>query len=269
MKQETLLRYKGFNSTPILWKSSFPFTFSQLDLNLNNSIIDSSIFTQNIRLGKLVEEFAFAQLKQHSDIRWIDENIQIKDDKTTIGEIDALFYLKDKPIHLEIAYKFYLLDNIKSYNQPLSYWLGPNRKDSLEYKLNKLEQKQFPLLYNPSAKAYLKKYGLAAKDLSQMVFFKAQLFLPYNNKGISIIPLNSECVSGYYCSYSNFKKFISLKFYIPNKLDWLIIPHNDVDWLDYEQAQIIVEKHISQKRSPMVWMRYNKRKIHKCFITWW
>ncbi|MTE25702.1 DUF1853 family protein [Winogradskyella ouciana] len=269
MKQETLLRYQGFSKTPLLWKESFLFPYKQLHFNLERTTIGESLFKENIRLGKLVEEFTFDQLKQHPNVNWIAENIQIQNGKATTGEIDALFHFNNQPIHLEIAYKFYLYDTLGDYDKPVSYWIGPNRKDSLVYKLNKLENKQFPLLYNPNTKAYIEDYGLKVDDLNQLIYFKAQLFLPYNKRSIPIKPLNTNCVNGYYFPYNTLRSFSRLTFYIPEKLDWLVVPHIDVDWVNYEQAQIEIEQHINQKRSPMVWIRHNKDEIHKCFITWW
>lgn len=269
MDQDTLLRHQGFSKTPFLWKESFPFLYNQLDIKLDNIINDKTQFKEKTRLGKLVEEFTFTQLKQQSKVNWIAENIQIQKGKTTIGEIDALFHFNSKPIHLEIAYKFYLYDTIRNYELPLSFWIGPNRKDSLVYKLNKLENRQFTLLHNPNTTPFLKNYGLNAGEITQLIFFKAQLFLPYNKRSIPIEPLNINCVFGYYFTYKTFNSFSKLTFHIPKKLDWLVVPHNDVDWLNYEQAEMEIDKYIIQKRSPMVWMRYNKDEIHKCFITWW
>jgi len=54
----------------------------------------------------------------------------------------------NKPIHLEIIYKFYLYDPSIGLTQ-LDHWIGPNRRDSLVKKLTKLKQKQLPLLYHP------------------------------------------------------------------------------------------------------------------------
>jgi hypothetical protein len=63
------------------------------------------------------------------------ENIQVIEDKKTIGEID--FIIEDKNtkqvIHMELAYKFYLFDPSIS-SEPINNWIGPNRDDSLQEK---------------------------------------------------------------------------------------------------------------------------------------
>ncbi|WP_296384920.1 DUF1853 family protein [Winogradskyella sp.] len=265
----TKLRYQGYTSTPSLWKGNTASQFKQIELSCNSEIIDDSIVFKNKRLGKLVEEFVFHQLKQHQSITWICDNLQIQNGKQTIGEIDALYYSEEKPVHLEIVYKFYLYDTIEHYNEPLAYWIGPNRKDNLLYKLDKLHNKQFPLLHNDLTKTYLESYNLDVKTIKQELCFKAQLFLPYQESTIDISPLNRDCISGFYISYSKLQALKTFKFYIPNKLDWLVIPNLNVDWINYSSALEIIEIDINNKRSPLVWIKQNDEELSKCFITYW
>ena len=95
-----------------------------------------------------------------------------------------------------------MYDVLKSYSDPLRYWIGPNRKDSLIYKLDKLKDKQFPLLYKPETQSYLESLGLKISEIQQRLVFKAQLFLPLKFFEIDISPLNPNCVNGFYLSYS-------------------------------------------------------------------
>ena len=81
------------------------------------------------------------------EIKILAENVQIQNEKTTVGEIDCILTTAKKPVHLEIIYKFYLYDKSVGTNE-LEHWIGPNRRDSLVSKLNKLKDKQLPLLYN-------------------------------------------------------------------------------------------------------------------------
>ena len=264
----TKLRYQGYVVTPSLWKSNTVSQFKQIELKSNSVIADNSTIFKNRRLGKLVEEFVFYQLKQQKNLTWICDNLQIQNGKQTVGEIDALYYKEDEPIHLEIVYKFYLYDSIENYNEPLAYWIGPNRKDRLLYKLDKLHNKQFPLLYNKSTKPYLESYNLDIKGISQQLCFKAQLFLPYQNKIIDVTPLNKDCITGFYISYDKIELFNTFEFYIPAKLDWLIVPHYNVNWINYNSALDKIEIDINNKRSPLVWVKQNEE-LSKCFITFW
>jgi len=265
----TKLRYQGYAATPPLWTNTIVSQFKQIELVLKPQNLDDSIAFKNHRLGKLVEEFVFNQLQQQDAVSWVCDNLQIQNGKQTVGEIDALYYYENKPIHLEIVYKFYLYDTLESYIKPLSYWIGPNRKDSLLYKLDKLHTKQFPLLYNELTKPYLETYNVNIKIITQKLCFKAQLFLPYNNRTIDISPLNCDCIAGYYISFSKIELFINFEFYIPKKLDWLVEPHSNVDWMHYSASLIILESEFKNQRSPMVWLKNSESQISKSFIIWW
>lgn len=269
MDKSTLLRYKGYTKTRSLFKTGALPEIDSIELTSEYEVISDEFEFKNQRLGKLVEEFVFYQLQQQSSVNWIVGNLQIQKDQRTIGELDALYNLNDQAIHLEIVYKFYLYDTLKSYDEPLSYWIGPNRKDTLQYKLDKLRNKQFPLLYRAETRQQLANYKVDIDLVLQKICFKAQLFLPYRNSKINITPLNDSCINGFYISFMEMSFFEDLKFYMPKKLDWLIIPHNAVEWTDYTSAKIEIEEQIEAKRSPLVWLKYNDTKFEKCFITFW
>ncbi|WP_218847025.1 DUF1853 family protein [Winogradskyella forsetii] len=141
MDKCTLLRFKGYNHTASLFNTDYLNEITQIELSSTTQSFDhDSVAFKNQRLGKLVEEFVFHQLKQDKSVDWILENIQIQEEQRTIGELDAIYGANGNSFHLEIVYKFYLYDTLKTYSSPLSYWIGPNRKDTLDYKLDKLLQ---------------------------------------------------------------------------------------------------------------------------------
>lgn len=269
MDSETKLRYQGFISTPPLWLGSRVSPFKQIDLPRDAEIVDDATSFKNQRLGKLVEEFVFHQLKNQNSISWICDSLQVQKDKRTVGEIDALYYSDGCPVHLEIAYKFYLLDTIDTYDEPLAAWIGPNRKDSLFYKLGKLHNKQFPLLYDRQTLGYLEKYKLDVKEVEQKLCFKAQLFLPYHNRVVDVSPLNNQSIAGFYISYNELEMFIGYDFFIPDKIDWLILPNHKVNWINYDSALVTIGTHINNKRSPLVWMKNNEDELSRCFVVYW
>lgn len=81
---------------------TFPFDYEQLILQPFTVNFDESLGIKNKRLGKLVEEYVFYHLKQSKSITWLAENLQIQNIKLTVGELDALFYTNETPVHLEI-----------------------------------------------------------------------------------------------------------------------------------------------------------------------
>jgi len=269
MNSKTKSRYQGYLSTPLLWTSDQLFPFPQIELNEQAKITDKGTVFKHQRLGKLVEEFAFHQLKTQPLVSWIGDNLQIQDGKRTVGELDALYYQGETPIHMEVAYKFYLYDTLETYDAPLAHWIGPNRKDSLSYKLAKLHRKQFPLLHHALTKTHLERYGLEASDIVQKTCFKAQLFLPYRNRAIDVSPLNVDCIAGFYISFRELQQFAAFEFFIPVKLDWLIAPHAGVDWMPYAEAVALLEVDIRNQRSPMVWVRGMNGEMGKGFVVFW
>ena len=265
----TKLRYQGCIATPPLWTNTIVSQFKQIGLDLMTQNLDDSMVFKNQRLGKLVETFVFSHLQHQDGVSWICDNLQIQDGKQTVGEIDALYTHEDRTIHLEIVYKFYLYDTLKHYSGPLAYWIGPNRKDSLLYKLDKLHFKQFPLIYNELTKSYLDTYHIDLKTIRQQLCFKAQLFLPYLDRTINIQPLNPNCVAGFYLTIGKIDLFANFEFYIPRKLDWLVVPHHNVTWMPYTAALALLESDIKSKRSPLVWLKAKDSELTKCFITFW
>lgn len=269
MDLATRRRYQGFSLTPPLWTGDGVFPFGQIDLVHPSSADAASVTFKNHRLGKLVEEFVFHQLKSKASVTWISDNLQIQDNKRTAGEIDALYLENDTPIHLEVAYKFYLYDTIEEYSDPLAYWIGPNRKDSLFYKLEKLRGKQFPLLHHRLTRPYLDGFHLTSKDIKQQLCFKAQLFTPYQGQDINLGPINSNCVVGNYLSHRDISMFEGLRFHIPPKLDWLITPHHDVQWIGFPAFTKTIDAYVLEKRSPLVWVKHGAGDIRRWFVVFW
>ena len=262
----TQQRFEGFLRTPTLWESDDVFNLRQFKIETPSISFDIEIDSKQ-RLGKYVERFVSYQLSQDPSIEMIAENVQISKNKITLGELDCLFYQNGTPIHLEVIYKLYLFDN-SVHQESLQCWIGPNRKDSLVEKLNKLKQKQLPLLYSEECKKYLESINLNSNDVLQQVYFKAQLFVPLSFKEVSF-PLNSDCIVGFYCNQGELKGFKDAKFYIPNKKDWLIIPHTNLDWLSYDEFIVESKIYLQRQFSPMCWIKLNTGELKKFFLVWW
>ena len=221
-----------------------------------------------LRLGKLVELFVSHELRTHQNISILKENLQIQQEKLTLGEIDALLLIDNKPVHLEIVYKFYVYDATVGSSE-LEHWIGPNRKDSFIEKIMKLKNKQLPLLHLPETLPYLKKLDLNVNNIKQMVLFKAQLFVPYQSNSIDFKLLNKDCVAGIFLKMKDLKQFVTCKFYIPNKSDWLQKPNPQVTWIDYHVFNIELLPLSKNKIAPLVWIKNPKGNLTKAFIVWW
>ncbi|HUH27726.1 DUF1853 family protein [Gelidibacter sp.] len=269
MEKDNLQRnFEGYLTTPLLWHDTDVYGLQQCALKgmSSNSFTEKS--NENLRLGKLVEQFVFHQLEGDDSYSILTKNIQIQDGKRTLGELDALLITENGPVHLEIIYKFYLYDPDEGHTE-LSHWIGPNRKDSLLLKLRKLKEKQLPLLYHPNTQSLLDELGLNSSKIKQQVLFKAQLFLPLDLLNNNVFShLNPNCVKGFYLKINDLARFDLGQFYIPKKTDWLMELHNDVKWLDFREFFIDITHWTDNKLAPMCWLKLNGN-YSKFFVVWW
>ncbi|WOD44682.1 DUF1853 family protein [Hwangdonia lutea] len=259
-------RYDGFLKTPRLWEKHSVSGLQQFVIDSKPSKIDIDI-NEKLRLGKYIERLVSFELKQNKSISILSENIQIQDQKTTLGELDCLLLKDENPIHLEIIYKFYVYDDAIG-NSEIEHFIGPNKKDALIEKLNKLSQKQLPFLYAEQSKTYLKTLNLDVNKIKQQVYFKAQLFIPFQ-KEITLKILNQNCIEGFYINKTQLQQFSDCKFYIPKKLDWVITPHSNVNWLPFESFKTIANSYFEQQFSPLCWLKRPNGELKKFFLVWW
>lgn len=249
-----------------------PFNF--VDLAKSDYCIDQHIkinISKNEVLGKRAERFFEYCITNSGQYSIIAKNIQIFKDKTTIGELD--FLLKDlhknKVIHVELVYKFYLLD--PAIHGELQQWTGPNRKDSLFQKIQKLIHKQFPLLYQEETLAILQKTQIDPYTIEQQVCYLANLFVPLSLKKTTFPYINNQCIVGYWIPIKAFTliEYGSYQFYIPQKKDWVIAPKHCDTWFSFKDIIEPIEVLLSQKKSPLLWMKSNEDFYQRFFIVWW
>lgn len=262
------LQYEGYLKTPLLWKNRDILGLQQLELQIQSPTKFKESIPDHIRLGKRVERFVSAVLNQHENIEILLENAQIKHDKITIGEIDCILKQNGVPVHLEIIYKFYLYDPQCGTNE-MDHWVGPNRKDSLVQKLNKLKDKQLPLIYKEQVKQVLDVLYVKSQDIVQRVCFKAQLFMPYQANNDDLILVNKDCVKGFYINYADIGQFSHCQFHIPTKANWLIEIQAKVDWISFLQFKDSITPQILEKRAPLCWIRHPDGFTEKIFVVWW
>jgi len=222
-------------------------------------------------LGKRMEIFLKEILKLSKNHEILINNVQIFRDKLTLGEIDYIIHdlKKGELIHLELVFKFYIYD--PSYRNEFERWIGPNKKDSLQQKINKLNQKQFPLLQEPETEETLAKHNIVSSEIFQKVCFKANLFVPRSliNKQLPII--NNDCIVGYYIHSEEFKalEFQHQDYYIPRKQEWAILPEHNSTWYSYAEIQDDLLSLLEKKRSPLLFRRIDDQTFERLFVVWW
>lgn len=260
-------QYQDYKLTPSLWLDDAVFGITQFKFEEDSKETFLRTLPKNLRLGKRVEQFVLNQLEQDDAISILVENIQIQEQKQTIGELDAIISYHGNPIHLEIVYKFYVYDESVGSSE-LDHFIGPNRKDSFIEKLTKLKNKQLPLLYKSQTQHLINNLKLTIEAMTQNVCFKAQLFLPFNKK-VELKTVNPDCVVGCYLRQEDLPKVETCKFYFPNKPDWLLQPNNSIHWLDFQAAQKVIIQIQTEKQSVCCWIKQTDGILIKSFIVWW
>jgi hypothetical protein len=241
------------------------FDLSDLDVSSN---LEVAIPT-NLRLGHVVEKIVAELIKNSNSYNLLYENIQIINDKKTIGEID--FIIENSKtheiIHLEFAYKFYLFDPEVLSKPELNCWIGPNRNDSLYEKLEKLKTKQFPLLFHPCTQQTLP--NLPIDRVAQQLCLLVSLYIPFDYKGI-ISNSYQKGVKGYYINFETFTKHhTSSKTYcLPSKKDWGIDPFENKNWSSFTDTKESVLQNMAEKQGTLCW-QMDAGTATQFFIIWW
>lgn len=262
-------QYEGFIKTPPLWYGDAVYDLNQFHLPSGEFYkLDETLETQK-RLGHLAEAFLRFQLKRQKDIEILDNNVQIMTEhQITVGEIDFLLKYKTQYCHLENVYKFYLYDP-KIKGSELDKLVGPNKRDWLVQKLEKLKQHQLPLIYRKECRYLLEKHGIKPHQIEQYVCFKAQLFLPFGMRENSFKAINGHCATGHYLSIHELDKFRTAKFFLPKKRHWFSEPHPNVEWASWDEINPKITGLLATAYSPLCWVKKPNGELLKCFVVWW
>ncbi len=126
----------------------------------------------------------------------IQSRIQVQSKTTgkTIGEFDFLFIdtLEKRPVHAELAVKFFLLKRPAMSNpEVMANWIGPNQRDRLDLKYEKLFIQQLQLATTPEGRQKVEQLSFEAARIQQQYHVKGVLFYPIEKAGTEINQLRS------------------------------------------------------------------------------
>jgi len=259
-------QFIGFSKTPHLFKSEINGLVPYLESPYKTIVFNKAI-NPKIRLGLRVERFVSEELKLNPEIHILIENYQVQENKHTIGELDCLLLKNKSPVHIEIQFKYYLIDP-RLGGSEINQCIGPMRRDTLNEKLSKLKNKQLPLLFARETKPLLDRLNLLASNFEQYIYFKAQLFTPYGTT-MELKELNPNCIYGFYFNYAELSRFKDCKFYKPQKTDWLVDLSPNVDWLSYNGILPQLKQYELEKYAPLLWLKYPNGELTKCFVVPW
>ena len=242
------------------------FEFPTVDL----SDFSPAPIPENLRLGHQLENVCKQLLEASNAYDVLLHNLPIREEKRTIGEIDFIIQetATKQLIHIELTYKFYLIDT--DIKEPIHQLVGPNRRDAFYAKLEKIKNNQFSLIHTPIGRSALLEKGIETENITPQVCYKAQLFQPYASEPLSIAPLNTNCIIGYWLRLVAFHTadFTPHTFYIPTKSEWVLQPTDTVAWRSHEEITIAINERLENNSAPMVWMKKNNT-FEKFFVVWW
>ena len=237
---------------------------------MNEEVRDENFsFPLNSVIGLQAEACFEAFLKASKNYKLLSANLQIQDEKETLGEIDYIIQniKTHQVIHIELACKFYLFDK-DAFTSEEEKWIGPNRKDSLFEKLEKIKHKQFPILQKTETIETLKSLDIEIPSVQELCL-KAFLFIPKEMK-TQDFPINyQECIVGNWIKFENFDREDKNAFYsIPNKKEWLLPLDQVSEWYSFSEIKVEIGRQININKSTLIYKKTQKS-IERFFIGWW
>ncbi len=217
-----------------------------------------------------------AYLTRSKNYKLLAANVQIQGETETLGELDYIVknLNTNRIIHIELACKFYLYD-VDTGTLEEERWIGPNRKDSLYDKLEKIKLKQFPLLFKNETIEKLKALNVEIPT-TQELCLKAFLFLPKPSLPIgrdlkrSSLPTNyANCIAGHWINLNDFSQEDKSALYaIPSKKEWFLPLESITEWYSYSEIQERIAEQLQNRKSPLIYKR-TLQEIERFFVVWW
>lgn len=259
----------SFITAPDLKINSETYHFTNFNF-LKEEIAESEFkFPEDSIIGLQAEACFEAYLTNSKHYTLLTSNLQIQGEKETIGELDYIVQKQatDEIVHIELSCKFYLYDN-EIITSEESKWIGPNRKDSLYDKLEKLKSKQFPLITAIETIETLSSLDIDVPT-SQQLCLKAFLFVPKEIDKNCFSKNYKDCIIGYWISQNDFsEEDTDALFAIPNKKEWLL-PNKQINsWLSHNEVNSEIKKHLKNQKSPLIYKKTGT-KIERFFVVWW
>lgn len=258
----------SFINAPDLKINSKKYPFQNFTF-LDKKIAENEfVLPNNLVLGMQAEACFEAYLKRSKNFELLTANLQIQGEKQTLGELD--YIVRDlttkKVVHIELACKFYLYDKTLGPSEEAK-WIGPNRKDNLFDKLEKIKQKQFPLIHAPETQKQLNQLGFEIPT-EQKLCLKAFLFLPAKMETGILSNNFRNCIVGHWVRYGELKDIENALYAIPNKKEWLLPMEALTEWYSFSEIKDLISEQLQNRKSPLIY-RKTLHIIEKFFVVWW
>ncbi|MFT6166633.1 MAG: hypothetical protein ACJAV5_000627 [Vicingaceae bacterium] len=201
---------------------------------------------QKLRLGKYAEELLYFYFQNSGKYSLLGYNLQLIDDKLTVGEIDYLLQENESQdrIHLELAIKFFLKINIDGEYQ----WIGPSTKDNLSKKQNKLLNHQLRLVASYNR---LLPVEFQEKEFTPQLLLKGAEFIHFQEYMECIDPL----INAWWLhreALENVQKEDQLYSIIPNRKDWIFPFNKRLERMNFQQLKFEISDYLELQNEIMI-----------------
>ena len=201
---------------------------------------------EKLRLGKYAEELLYFYFKNSHKYSLLGHNIQLIDDKLTVGEIDYLLQENSTGnlIHLELAIKYFLKINIQEEDQ----WIGPSTKDNLSRKRNKLVNHQLRIVeeYNRLLPPELQK-----KDFTPQLLLKGAEFIHLKDYGTTENPFKNAWWE-HIENLEHIHKGNQQYTIVPNRKDWIFPFNNRLERMSFDLLEIEITDYLELQNEILI-----------------
>ncbi|HYE06263.1 MAG TPA: DUF1853 family protein [Planctomycetota bacterium] len=180
------------------------------------------------RIGHYAERLLEFWLSHHPGMRLIAARRAVRGEGRDLGDLDVVFsYRYGPPIHWELAVKFFLRARDDA---AWDAWIGPNPRDRLDRKLERVIGHQLPLGGGSAASAAA---GLGRAPLTSEAFLKGWLFHPVDGP-IEPSPAGASPDHGrgwwlHHGEHEPPQAARSSRYLVPERLEWLAPQHRPDD----------------------------------------
>ena len=166
-------------------------------------------------IGAYFESLWAFYLLSNPSYELIAKNLQANSKTRTEGEFDFIVFDIDSGhyIHQEVAIKFYLgfsKQNHHNFSDGQNIWLGPQCKDRLDLKMDKMLNSQIKLSNKDSGKKALKSINIDpdTNNIKTQLIMKGYLFYPPNPSVVAPDICNQNHLRGLWFTLDEFTTYI-------------------------------------------------------------
>lgn len=172
------------------------------------------------RLGLYFEQLYACLLQDLLGWELLARNLQIRDERRTLGELDFLLRnpLTGEVGHHEIAVKFYL-GHTDSVSRQVR-WYGPNSRDRLDLKTDRLLQHQTRLTSSEAARPVLRALGVKGAPVARL-FMPGYLFYPLDEAVMVPQQVDPDHGGGRWCHVEDVSRVQTEGWVVLHKPHWL------------------------------------------------